>query len=1464
MNTEKIKMLSKFGSRQWNKNKNQGAVHQIPKTNRRSGRRYKDLLKSKAKKANGSDLSTEKKDELSGKGCKVIEANDSNNAETTIDESSSSCSKSGSSGFHPRWISHTSHEERSCSSCHGTQTINEADVDHAFSKESKNDKLYDVDSIESLEDSKIDKESEECVICSLGGKLLFCAGRGCTRSFHLSCVNPPLSYVPLGIWHCIWCVQKKIKSGVHTVSEGIESILDAEKLISNDEEMQKQRQYFVKYKGLAHIHNRWIPERELILENPAIYSRYQKHNRKVHWKNEWLVPCRLLDKRLILFPKTIYSEFHGQDDNVLDCHHEWLVKWTGLDYHDATWELENASFFKSPEAIKLIIDYENRHQKIERLSNSSREDEDTNSTFSALEEFPFDDAAGACDHYLVHVNKLLDKWQRDQNALVIDDQEKIVKMVLFISSLQRDVTKPFLIITPATAISLWEAEFSRWTSSTNVIVYKGNTDVRAVIRALELYNEGGNIMFQVLISPPNAVTEDLEMLGNINWEAIIIDECQRSSVVVHLRTVKMLRAGMRLLLSSGQIKEMHYNIVHSFLDPKYDDISEDISRGDTYLDRHKLKDKLSHFVAYECKSTMPNFVEYWVPVRLSNVQTEQYCASLFSNSRLLCSGLKSDSVDALQEILISIMKCCDHPYLVDRSLRNSVIEGIPVAGQLNAEIELSGKLHLLHMILLEIKKQELRVLILFQSLAGSGLISIGDILDDIIHEKFGKDSYVRIGGGISLSRKRAALNVFNDKENRKFVCLMEIRACLPSIKLLSIDTVILFNSDWDPMNDLRALHKINLTSGREQLKIFRLYSSCTVEEKILILAKQGMTPEGNINNIKQSTCHRLLTWGASYLFHKLHGFHDINSHSSISSGETFIEDVFHELLTLLPNSSQSNDSTNCSLILKVQETRGIYPRNVSLIGEVESSLMGDFSMVKDMIDNEQPHVFWINLLEGRNPRWKYLSSPPSRAKKRGKRLNDLPEEPEEEEKTNKKFRKEASTTDRRSQDLKPRVKKKLHTQNKKRKLSDLQQPCHSSVQHAVTDELLQPSSNMQLDMTGDGNEPNATNLGTTNASLNSGNNDRPEANKLTYFEAQQSVCLSLQRELGRLQKDKDESIKFHEDMKLRLKLALEEEINQISRKYDFLLQIAEMEFVEKKETLETSYNNVYINKVLAETMMQNKDVTDATCSQEMPNSTTNSLMNEMSQVILQQIGPRTVTKSEHVPGNLPVTSSPGFSIVQASNQASASARIVSRPDEPSLSHCMTVPQPLTSAEVVNCTPCVQQIPVAMDQASTNQPLTSPYMTVQQYVTLPEVANYSSSFQQTSGTTPRPEMSSESLPMIGSAPVTRGLQGLTQTLTGQSTDANTILPPMHSKAIQAMNGTPMISTLSMQLPRTSPGLLTPVSPFSNPNFPFSGNLQSGYELRAPAPHLRSMNPPMPISGSLNLLSSPSTGVSFHHP
>lgn len=68
-----------------------------------------------------------------------------------------------------------------------------------------------------------------------------------------------------------------------------------------------------------------------------------------------------------------------------------------------------------------------------------------------------------------------------------------------------------------------------------------------------------------------------------------------------------------------------------------------------------LKERLAKFIAYERKSDS-KFVEYWVPVQLSKVQLEQYCASLLSNFVSLRSCAKNDSIGDLRDIVISLRK----------------------------------------------------------------------------------------------------------------------------------------------------------------------------------------------------------------------------------------------------------------------------------------------------------------------------------------------------------------------------------------------------------------------------------------------------------------------------------------------------------------------------------------------------------------------------------------------------------------------------------------------------------------------------------------------------------------------------------------------------------------------------------------------------------------------------------------
>lgn len=54
-----------------------------------------------------------------------------------------------------------------------------------------------------------------------------CSGQDCKRCSHPPSLGTPVHDVPSGVWHCLWCLKKKIESGVHSVTQGVESIWDA-------------------------------------------------------------------------------------------------------------------------------------------------------------------------------------------------------------------------------------------------------------------------------------------------------------------------------------------------------------------------------------------------------------------------------------------------------------------------------------------------------------------------------------------------------------------------------------------------------------------------------------------------------------------------------------------------------------------------------------------------------------------------------------------------------------------------------------------------------------------------------------------------------------------------------------------------------------------------------------------------------------------------------------------------------------------------------------------------------------------------------------------------------------------------------------------------------------------------------------------------------------------------------------
>ncbi|XP_021732343.1 uncharacterized protein LOC110699165 isoform X2 [Chenopodium quinoa] len=853
--------------------------------------------------------------------------------------------------------------------------------------------------------SKLDVQRSTCVTCKLAGKLLHCSGKGCGRSYHSPCSLNSEENIYLSNWYCSDCTKKQLALGVHSVSEGIESILDVREVdMSNTEGRQKQKQCFVKYKGLAHIHNRWVAEILLVHEASDLRAKLGKQKEELQWNPALAIPHRLLKRRsVIVDDKPIDQEINFESKSQ----HEWLVKWCGLDYDQATWEPEDLSFFKKPETQRLIEEYETRHNKARKppLSGNNEAQEKRKDSHFKLGKLMI---GGADSCYLNSVNKLREYHHKGHNVVLLDEQDRFVKVIHLVSSLVTQGSWPFLIICPNASLPSWEAEFLHLAASINVVVYGGNADARHIIRSLEFYEDGGQVLLQVLLSSAEAIAEDVEELKGIHWEAVIIDDSQQSCILTHSGSIKNLDTGWRLLLMNAQLRNniTDYLNILSLLDPG--GINQDPELlSNSNADIEALKDRLSSFII------CARFIEYWVPVEISNIQLEWYCYYMLSEFSALRTFWKSDPVGSLRDILISLRKCCKHPYIVDWQLQNSLTKDkdLSADAMMDVDVRASGKLHFLEKLLFELKERKLKVLILFQSTGGSGRDTTSVVLEDLLGKRFGSDSYECVTSLLIPSKKLVACNKFNRLRERSFF-LLETRVCSPAIKLSTVHAVILFDSDWNLHNDLKALQKITIDSKLEQIKVFRLYCPFTVEEKVLILAKNDMILDSTLQGISPSTSHMLLMWGSSNLFSRLDEFHRdkiLNYKDNIVFRSSFLIDVSKEIVSLFKD---CNNIYSSKYISVARQNGGCYLKCIPLVGEQ-----------KIQQEEVPPPDFWTKLLEGKQPQWKYLTGSSQRHRKRVYYSEESPSEVHSVEAAKWRKKMDGTKIDSPSQQTEPRLEK---------------------------------------------------------------------------------------------------------------------------------------------------------------------------------------------------------------------------------------------------------------------------------------------------------------------------------------------------------------------------------------------------------------------------------------------------------
>jgi SWI/SNF-related matrix-associated actin-dependent regulator of chromatin subfamily A member 5 len=133
---------------------------------------------------------------------------------------------------------------------------------------------------------------------------------------------------------------------------------------------------------------------------------------------------------------------------------------------------------------------------------------------------------------------------------------------------------------------------------------------------------------------------------------------------------------------------------------------------------------------------------------------------------------------------MQLRKICNHPYLIEDADPNPGVTSKTI-------IEASGKMQILDRLLHTLKQSNHRVVIFSQ------FTTVLDILEDYLNWR--DYSYCRLDGSTNRVRRQIDINRYNAPNSSIFAFLLSTRAGGLGVNLQTADTVILYDSDWNPM-----------------------------------------------------------------------------------------------------------------------------------------------------------------------------------------------------------------------------------------------------------------------------------------------------------------------------------------------------------------------------------------------------------------------------------------------------------------------------------------------------------------------------------------------------------------------------------------------------------------------------------------------------------------------------------------
>ncbi|XP_074494910.1 putative global transcription activator SNF2L2 isoform X2 [Sebastes fasciatus] len=476
---------------------------------------------------------------------------------------------------------------------------------------------------------------------------------------------------------------------------------------------------------------------------------------------------------------------------------------------------------------------------------------------------------GLLKHYQVQgLEWMVSLYNNNLNGILADEMGlgKTIQTIALITYLMENkrINGPFLIIVPLSTLSNWVYELDKWSPSVVKIAYKGTPVLR---RGLVPQLRSGK--FNVLLTTYEYIIKDKNILAKIRWKYMIVDEGHRMKNH-HCKLTQVLNthyvAPRRLLLTGtplqNKLPEL-WALLNFLLPTIFKSCSTfeqwfnapfamtgervDLNEEETILIIRRLHKVLRPFLLRrlkkEVESQLPEKVEYVVKCDMSAIQKVLY--RHMQRGILLTDGSEKDKKGkggskTLMNTIMQLKKICNHPYMFSH-IEESFAEHLGFPSGVISGLDLyraSGKFELLDRILPKLQATNHRVLLFCQ------MTTLMTIMEDYF--SYRNFLYLRLDGTTKSDDRALLLKKFNEEGSVFFIFLLSTRAGGLGLNLQAADTVVIFDSDWNPHQDLQAQDRAHRIGQTNEVRVLRLCTVNSVEEKILAAAKYKLNVDQKV------------------------------------------------------------------------------------------------------------------------------------------------------------------------------------------------------------------------------------------------------------------------------------------------------------------------------------------------------------------------------------------------------------------------------------------------------------------------------------------------------------------------------------------------------------------------------------------------------------------------------------------